>query len=107
MGGWAGEQSGRRVSNQEGGQAIRKEGKQSGSSDAGGSVQNPAPNREQPNRTASHRTDRCGAGSSQYNLFAVRVTVVFYESVRTAVHRFRTDFPIGCWDSLAMTFLQE
>ena len=30
MGGQAGEQSGRRVSNQEGGQAIRKEGKQSG-----------------------------------------------------------------------------
>ena len=77
------------------------------SSDASSSVQNPTPNREQLYHTTPHRTDQCSAGSRQYNLFAVQVTVVFCEGVRTAVHRFRTDLPIGCWDSWEMTFLQE
>ena len=67
-----------------------------------------------PNRTANSRTaPLCTEPTSavraprQYNLFVVQVTVVFCEGVRTAVHRFRTDLPIGCWDSLEMTFLKS
>ena len=77
------------------------------SSDAGGLVQNPAPNRKQPHCTTLHQTNQCGVGSKEYSLLAVRITVVFCEDVRTAVHRFRTDLPIGCWDSRKMTFLKS
>ena len=67
-----------------------------------------------PHRTANSRTtplctEPTGAvrAPRQYSLFAVQIIVVFCEGVRTPVHQFRTDLPIGCWDSREMTFLES
>ena len=67
------------------------------------------PHQTANSHTALLCTEPTGAvwAQRQYSLFVVRITVVFCEGVRTAVHRFRTDLPIGCWDSQEMTFLKS